>query len=149
MCIRDRCRIGCITPAFLEAVPVGLDDIDEGLPNIRGNIGINNKVLGKFGKIPVADPMMDVGSSMGEGYGGVTDCFPVLFEFEDATVDVITVVHGNVMVHRFGSPYLGWHINNKSRRKGGKGCESGRARVLMIMGRKRQSRKGELKARLS
>jgi hypothetical protein len=43
----------------------------------------------------------------------VADSFAVTFKKEYTLVNVVTVVHMNVMIGGFGSPQLGKNINNK------------------------------------
>ena len=63
----------------------------------------------------------------------MVDGFPVLLKLKDTVVNVIAVIHGDVTVHRLGSPYFGWDVNNKRRRnrwarKEGRGQEGQRGR---------------------
>jgi hypothetical protein len=62
----------------------------------------------------VTVPKVDVGADIDKRFRGVADSFAVLFELEDTVINVITVVHGKVAVHRFGTPNLGGHVYDKS-----------------------------------
>lgn len=44
----------------------------------------------------------------------MADRFAVLFELEDTVVDIITIVHRNVTIDGFRTPYFRWHIDDKS-----------------------------------
>ena len=56
---------------------------------------------------------MDVRASVGEESGGMADGFAVTLKKEYTLVNVVTVVHRNVMIGRFGLLQLGRNINDK------------------------------------
>ena len=96
-----------------KAVPMGLDNVNNGGADFWVDVEADNEVLGKFRQIALTIPEMDVGADVNEGLRRVADDLPVLLKFKDRVVDVVGAVHRNVAVNRLGSPKLGRHFNHK------------------------------------
>jgi hypothetical protein len=108
--------------------------------NLRSDIKADNKVLGEFREIAVTLPDMNIGTDVDEGFRWVADSLPKLFEFKDALVKIVAVVHRDVLVGRLGTPNLGWDIDNK--RAGGREGGRGQSRHgSVIQSRQRHTRK--------
>jgi hypothetical protein len=97
----------------VKAVPIRLDDGDNASTDGRVNIRTNKEILFELGKVTLAIPEMDVRASVGEGSGGMADGFARTFKKEYTLVNVVTVVHRNIVIGRFGSPQLRRDINDK------------------------------------
>lgn len=104
----------------VEAIPMGLDDVDDGFASFRGDIDAYDEVLVELWQVALALPKMDVSADVDKGFRGMADGLAKLLEFEYALVDVIAVVHWNVAVDGLGAPDLGWDFDHQStsQRKG-------------------------------
>ena len=99
----------------MEAVPVRLDDVDNGSANFWGDVDADDKVLGKFREVTLALPdMLDIGADVDEGFRRVVDDFAELFKLKDALIDVVGVIHGNILVNGLGSPNLRQYFDFES-----------------------------------
>jgi hypothetical protein len=56
---------------------------------------------------------MDVGAGIGKRCRRVTDSPTVLFEEEYTLIDVVAVIHGDVLIGRLGAPEFGRNSNDK------------------------------------
>ena len=117
---------GQFNACTVEAIPVRLDYIDNGLADIRGSIRSDDKVLVEFREVSVKHPCVDVGTVVDKGLWGSAYGFAILLEFKDAVVNVVAVVHGNVAVQWLRAPYLGRNIDDKGRQ--GKVVRRGKVR---------------------
>ena len=97
-----------------KAVPVRLDDVDNGAANFGGDVDANNKGLGKLGEIAFAFPYMDIGADVDEMFWRVVDGFPKLLEFKDALVNVVRLVHWDLFIDRLGLPDLRRYFDDES-----------------------------------
>jgi hypothetical protein len=103
-----------LNASSIEAVPVRLDDVDNSSTNFGGNVDADDEVLSKLGEIALALPYMDIGADVDERFRRMADGFTKLLEFENALVDVVGVVHWNILVNRLGSPDLRWYFDDES-----------------------------------
>jgi hypothetical protein len=96
---------------------VRLDDVDDSLTGCWGHVKANDEVLFKFRKIAGTVPKVNVGANIGEG-----------FEFEDAVVNIVAIIHGNITINRLGTPYFRRYFDDKDRRgrQGRRQSRSGR-----------------------
>jgi hypothetical protein len=104
---------GKLDTCTVKAVPVGLDDVDNGGTNCRVDVRADIEVLGKFRKVTLTVPEMNVGTDVDEGFRWVTDGSAVLLKLEDALVEIVTVVDRNVAIDRLGAPYLGRNFDGE------------------------------------
>ena len=88
----------------IKAIPIGLNDGDNVGTYSRIGISTDNEILFKFREVMLAIPEMDV-----------ADCFAVTFKKEHTLIDVVTVLHRDVAIKRFGSPQLRRNGNDKDR----------------------------------
>jgi hypothetical protein len=107
---------------------VRLDDVDDSLTGCWGHVKANDKVLFKFRKIASTVPKVNVGANIGEGFGRMTNGGTELFEFEDAVVNIVAIIHGNITINRLGTPYFRRYFDDKDRRgrQGRRQSRSGR-----------------------
>ena len=140
----------------MKAVPMGLDNVDNGGADFWVDVEADDEVLGKFRQIALTIPEMDIGADVNEGFRRVADGLPALLKFKDRVVDVVGVVHRDVAVNRLGSPKLGRHFDCKgigarkeSRERGRCGAESrngrsrSRASIEEQSGRNGEQRMGQ------
>jgi hypothetical protein len=132
---------GKLDASAIKAVPVRFNDINNGSANCRVDVGTNIEVLGKFGKVTLTIPEMNIGTDVGEGLRWMANGFAILFKLEDALVDIVTVVDRNVTVDRLGAPYLGRDVNGE-----GTGSRAGRRKRVgaRVRQQSRQSRQGRI-----
>jgi hypothetical protein len=127
---------GKLDASGVEAVPMRLDDGDDGGADGGSDGWPNNKILGELVDIAVVVPQVDVGARIGEWCRRMTDGTTVLFKEEYALIDVVAVVHGNVLIGRLGAPKFGRNSNDK--RAGG----TNRSRIVEVRKlRSRESRR--------
>jgi hypothetical protein len=117
---------GKLDASGVKAVPMRLDDGDDGGADSGSDGRPNNKILGEFIDVAVVVPQVDVGARIGEWCGRVTDGTTVLFEQEDALIDIVAAVHGNALIGRLGAPKFGRNSNDK--RTGG----ANRSRIIKV-----------------
>jgi hypothetical protein len=109
----------------VETIPMGFDDGNNSGTNGWSNIGADDKVLFELREVAFAVPKVDVGVRVRERSRGMTNRFAITLKKEDTLVNIITVVHWDITIGRFGAPYLGRHINDKDGRRAGKRERSG------------------------
>jgi hypothetical protein len=97
----------------IKAIPMRLDDIHDGCSNGRGSVGVNNEVFLEFGLVTVGVPKMDIGALVQVGDRGAAEGAAVAFKQENALIQVVAIVDGNVSVNRLGPPNLGWDVDDK------------------------------------
>jgi hypothetical protein len=90
--------------SWIKTVPVQFNDEDNGRVDGRVNVWATNEVLGKSGKVAVAIPEMDVSASIGKWNERVTDSFAVAFKKEYTVINVVAVIHWDVLVKWFWAP---------------------------------------------
>ena len=88
----------------VKTVPMIFNDRYNGRSGRGVNIGRNDKILGKLKRVAGLIPEMYVGTWIGERGGRDADCFSKFFKEKYRFVNVITVVHGDIAVSRFGAP---------------------------------------------
>ena len=72
---------------------------------------------------------MDVGADVGKGLRWMAEGLAELLELEDAVVNVVAVVHRDIVIDRLGAPQLRRHLNDEgasTRRRTGTSKNSGR-----------------------
>jgi hypothetical protein len=132
----------------IETVPMRLDDRDDRRADGRVDGRPDNKILGEFSDVAIVVPLMDIRANVGKWCRRMTDGAAVLFEEEDTLINVVAVIHGNVMVGRFGAPELGRNSNNEGA-GGGRGSRSGGTRWRKLGSGKRRGRRSSRTGRKS
>lgn len=129
----------------IEAVPVRLDDVDNGSADVGSDIETDAEIFLEFRKVALTVPYMNISADVEEGCGGMANGFTKLLELEDTLVNVIAVIHCDIAVDRLRTPYFGWNIDGegtgsrlgKRSRKIGVGIGQG----IRYTGRKEQGRR--------
>jgi len=103
---------GKLHTSTIKTIPVRFDDVDDGLANGGRNVKADEKVLGKFREIALAVPDMDVSANVNERLRRMAEGLAELFEFKHTLVDVVGIVHGDVLIDRFGSPNFGRNFDH-------------------------------------
>jgi hypothetical protein len=114
---------GKLDAGGVEAVPMRLDDRDDGSADSGVDGRPDNKTLGEFSDIAVVVPQVEVGARVGKWCRRMADSTTVLFKNEHALVDVVTVIHGDALIVRLGAPKFGRDSNDE--RAGGAKCSRG------------------------
>jgi hypothetical protein len=112
----------------IKAVPVGADDVDDGIAD-RGVGGRrDDKILVEFGGVALEVPEVNVSTGVRKWNKRFADGTTIALEEENRIVLVVAVIEGYVAIDGFGAPDFRGNVNDEERRERSRRGVAGRGR---------------------
>jgi hypothetical protein len=101
----------------VKAIPVGMENGDDFGADGRANGVADNKVFREFSGVASRIPGTDIGTVVGKHKRGFDDSFAVLLKEEYTFVNVVAIIHGDILIERLRAPKLRGNFNDESGRR--------------------------------